>query len=96
VIPGFGHAVLRQTDPRFICELEFASKNIPENDNLLKVVKAHYRVIPDVLSELGKVKNPWPNVDFGSGSLLTYFGLNKYDYYTVLFGVSRAFGVMSA
>lgn len=96
VIPGYGHAVLRQTDPRFTCQLEFAAKNIPDNDNLIKLVRACYRVIPEVLGKLGKVKNPWPNVDCGSGALLMHYGFNKFDFYTVLFGVSRCFGVMSA
>ena len=94
-MPGYGHAVLRQTDPRFMCELEFANHYI-KNDNLVNLVKACYRVIPDALQATGKVSNPWPNVDAGSGALLMHFGLNQFDYYTVLFGVSRAFGVMSA
>jgi citrate synthase len=95
VIPGYGHAVLRKTDPRFMCELEFAEKNI-KNDNLVNLVKTCYRVIPNVLEATGKVSNPWPNVDAGSGALLMHYGLNQFDYYTVLFGVSRAFGVMAA
>ena len=95
VVPGYGHAVLRQTDPRFMCELEFANRYI-RNDNLVDLVKACYRVIPDVLQQTGKVSNPWPNVDAGSGALLMHYGLNQFDYYTVLFGVSRAFGVMAA
>jgi len=95
VVPGYGHAVLRQTDPRFMCELEFANRYI-KNDNLVDLVKACYRVIPDALNQTGKVSNPWPNVDAGSGALLMHYGLNQFDYYTVLFGVSRAFGVMSA
>jgi citrate synthase len=32
-------------------------------------------------------------VDAHSGVLLTYYGLHQQDFYTVLFGVSRAFGV---
>jgi citrate synthase len=95
VIPGYGHAVLRKTDPRFRCELEFANKNI-KNDNLVELVKACYRVIPTVLEKTGKVSNPWPNVDAGSGALLMHYGLNQFDYYTVLFGVSRCFGVTAA
>ena len=43
--------------------------------------------------QAGKAKNPWPNVDAHSGALLTYYGLTEMQYYTVLFGVSRAFGV---
>ena len=95
VVPGYGHAVLRQTDPRFMCELDFANHYI-KNDNLVNLVKACYRVIPDALAATGKVSNPWPNVDAGSGALLMHYGLDQFDYYTVLFGVSRAFGVMSA
>lgn len=43
--------------------------------------------------QAGKAKNPWPNVDAHSGALLTHYGLNQMEFYTVLFGVSRAFGV---
>lgn len=92
VIPGYGHAVLRKTDPRFVCELEFAQEFI-KNDNLVELVKANYEEIPKVLAATGKIKNPWPNVDCGSGALLMHYGLTQHDYYTVLFGVARAFGV---
>jgi citrate synthase len=95
VVPGYGHAVLRKTDPRFLCELDFAKKHI-KNDNLVELVKANFEVIPECLKATGKVKNPWPNVDCGSGALLMHYGLTQHDYYTVLFGVSRAFGVMPA
>ena len=95
VVPGYGHAVLRKTDPRFICELEFAKKHI-KDDNLVELVKANYEEIPKCLDATGKIKNPWPNVDCGSGALLMHYGLTQHDYYTVLFGVSRAFGVMPA
>ena len=95
VVPGYGHAVLRKPDPRFRCELEFANRYI-KNDNLVELVKACYRVIPEELEATGKIANPWPNVDAGSGALLMHYGLKEFDYYTVLFGVSRAFGVMSA
>ena len=74
VVPGYGHAVLRKTDPRFRVELEFANRNI-KDDNLVELVKACYRVIPEVLEATGKVSNPWPNVDAGSGALLMHYGL---------------------
>jgi len=54
VIPGYGHAVLRKTDPRFICELEFAQEFI-KNDNLVELVKANYEEIPKVLAATGKI-----------------------------------------
>lgn len=47
-----------------------------------------------VLTEQGKTKNPWPNVDSHSGVLLTHYGLTESSFYTVLFGASRALGVL--
>ena len=49
-------------------------------------------IVPPILTETGKVKNPWPNVDAHSGVLLQYYGMKEMNYYTVLFGVSRALG----
>ena len=49
-------------------------------------------LVPPILTETGKVKNPWPNVDAHSGVLLQYYGMKEMNYYTVLFGVSRALG----
>ncbi len=94
VVPGYGHAVLRKTDPRYMAQREFALKHLPENP-LFKLVNQVYNIVPGVLLEAGKAKNPWPNVDAHSGVLLTHYGLNQMNFYTVLFGVSRAFGVAS-
>jgi len=94
VVPGFGHAVLRKTDPRYMAQREFALKHLP-NDPLFGLVSKLYNIVPGVLTEHGKTKNPWPNVDAHSGVLLQYYGLVEQDYYTVLFGVSRALGVLS-
>ena len=94
VIPGYGHAVLRQTDPRYMCQREFAQKYLPE-DALFQIVSNIFEVVPDVLTEHGKTKNPWPNVDAHSGVLLMHYGLTQHNFYTVLFGVSRAMGVLS-
>ncbi|KAL1460416.1 hypothetical protein MTO96_043302 [Rhipicephalus appendiculatus] len=93
--PGYGHAVLRKTDPRYTCQREFALKHLP-NDPMFKLVSQIYTVVPPILLELGKVKNPWPNVDAHSGVLLQYYGMKEMSYYTVLFGVSRALGVLSS
>ncbi|XP_022650751.1 probable citrate synthase 2, mitochondrial isoform X2 [Varroa jacobsoni] len=95
VVPGYGHAVLRKTDPRYTCQREFALKHLP-NDPLFKLVGQIYKIVPDILLRLGKVKNPWPNVDAHSGVLLQYYGMKEMNYYTVLFGVSRALGVLSS
>jgi len=94
VVPGYGHAVLRKTDPRYTCQREFALKHLPD-DPMFKLVAQIYKVVPDILLEQGKAKNPWPNVDSHSGVLLQYYGMTEMQYYTVLFGVSRALGCMS-
>ncbi len=94
VIPGYGHAVLRKTDPRFTVQLDFANKYIPDAP-LIKLIKTIYEVVPDVLLETGKVKNPWPNVDAISGSMLTSYGITEFPVYTMLFGVSRSLGVLA-
>jgi citrate synthase len=94
VIPGYGHAVLRKTDPRYVAQREFALKHMPDYD-LFKVVSLVYEVAPDVLTKHGKTKNPWPNVDAHSGVLLLYYGVTEFDFYTVFFGVSRALGVLA-
>jgi citrate synthase len=95
VVPGYGHAVLRQTDPRYTCQREFALKHLPDDD-LFKLVAQIYKLTPDILLEHGKAKNPWPNVDAHSGVLLQYYGLTEMNYYTVLFGVSRGLGVLAS
>ncbi|CAJ0938745.1 unnamed protein product [Ranitomeya imitator] len=94
VVPGYGHAVLRKTDPRYTCQREFALKHLP-NDPMFRLVAQLYKIVPNVLLEQGKAQNPWPNVDAHSGVLLQYYGMKEMNYYTVLFGVSRALGVLS-
>lgn len=95
VVPGYGHAVLRKTDPRFVAQQEFAKTYMPD-DVLVNIVWNIYEVAPPILESTGKIKNPWPNVDAHSGALLLHYGMNEYDFYTVLFGVSRALGVMAS
>ena len=94
VIPGYGHAVLRCPDPRFTAFMDFGKDHI-KNDDVFDIVKALFDVVPPVLKEHGKAKNPWPNVDAASGSLLYYYGLKEFNYYTVLFSLSRAMGIIS-
>jgi citrate synthase len=95
VVPGYGHAVLRQTDPRFAAQMEFG-KTYMREDKLCRTVWKIYEVVPPILESLGKVKNPWPNVDAHSGALLVHFGMKEYEFYTVLFAVSRAMGVLAS
>ena len=92
VIPGFGHAVLRKTDPRYQAQREFCLKHLPD-DPIFKFVDGLYKVVPPILEKQGKAKNPWPNVDAQSGVIQWYYGLTEYDFYTVLFAVGRALGV---
>jgi citrate synthase len=103
VIPGYGHAVLRVVDPRFQGFHDFGEEYLPE-DPVFKTVSRVFRVIPKVLQEFsdervkaGKnpIANCWPNVDAGSGALLYHYGLTEFPYYTVLFSVSRAMGMLA-
>ncbi len=103
VIPGYGHAVLRVTDPRFTGFNAFGRQYLP-NDPVFKTVDNVFKVVPKVLEEfsaerVANGKNPianfWPNVDAGSGALLYHYGLEEFEYYTVLFSVSRAMGMLS-
>jgi len=92
VIPGYGHAVLRVPDPRFMAQMEFAKARFPDDD-LVRLADMVFAVVPAVLKEQGKAKNPAPNVDAISGTLQYYYGIREFDFYTVLFGVGRALGV---
>jgi len=95
VVPGYGHAVLRETDPRFTAQMEFGKKHMPD-DPLVQTVWNIYETVPPVLGSIAKIKNPWPNVDAHSGALLVHYGMIEYDFYTVLFGVSRSLGVLAS
>lgn len=95
VVPGYGHAVLRKTDPRFTAQQEFY-RNYIKKDDICEIVQMVYEVAPSILEATGKIKNPWPNVDAHSGALLVHYGMFEYEYYTVLFGVSRAIGVLAS
>lgn len=92
VIPGYGHAVLRVTDPRFDAFHDFGQQ-YTSDDALFKLVSKMYSIIPYELQKVEKISNPWPNVDAISGSLLSHYGMSEYAYYTVLFGVSRGLGI---
>ena len=95
VVPGYGHGVLRATDPRYMAQREFAQRHMPDDENF-QIVSMLYDTVPAILKEHGKAKNPWPNVDAHTGVLLVHYGLEEFTYYTVLFGVSRAMGVLAS
>lgn len=92
VIPGYGHAVLRVTDPRFTASVDFGSKEIPDDERFV-LVKKIFEIVPPLLIEQGKAKDPWPNVDAATGALLYHYGIKEFEYYTVIFSVSRALGI---
>jgi citrate synthase len=103
VIPGYGHAVLRVVDPRYQGFLEFGKQHLA-NDAVFQTVERVFNVVPKVLEEFSQervkegkapIANPWPNVDAGSGALLYHYGLTEFPYYTVLFSVSRAMGMLA-
>jgi citrate synthase len=92
VIPGYGHAVLRKTDPRYTLQHNFCQTHL-KDDLMFKYTDMLYKVVPDILREQGKAKNPWPNVDAQSGVIQWHYGVKEYDFYTVLFGIGRAIGI---
>lgn len=92
VIPGYGHAVLRKPDPRFTAQFKYAQEYMPE-DEVFQIAKLVFEVVPKVLIEQGKAKNPAPNVDAISGTLQHHYGIKEFGFYTVMFGVGRALGV---
>ena len=94
VIPGYGHAVLRCPDPRFTAFMNFGKEHIKGSD-VFDVVSKLFDIVPDVLKEHGKARNPWPNVDAASGSLLYHYGIKEFQFYTVLFSMSRSLGIVS-
>jgi citrate synthase len=96
VIPGYGHAVLRKTDPRYTSQREFCMKTEGLKDYpLFQLIRMIFEVAPGVLTEHGKAKNPWPNVDAQSGVIQWYYGVEQYEFYTVLFGIGRALGCLA-
>lgn len=95
VVPGYGHGVLRATDPRYLAQQRFAQRHMPDDENY-KIVQMLYDIVPEILKEQGKAKNPWPNVDAHTGCLFMHYGITEYPYFTVMFGVSRAIGVLAS
>ncbi len=92
VVYGFGHGVLREEDPRAKIQYAFATENFPDNE-LVKTVLTLREVVPAILKENPRIKNPYPNVDAVSGSIMTACGLTDPEYFTLLFGWSRVAGI---
>jgi citrate synthase len=94
VVPGHGHAVLRGADPRFTAMLDFGRTHFTD-DPLFVTVDRMSRVVPEVLKQHGKAKNPYPNVDFGMGMVWHHFGITELEFYTVPFAISLAMGMLA-
>ena len=94
VVPGFGHAVLRAIDPRAVILYEFGAKLSGGGPQFAMAEKLR-RLVPPLLIEQGKAKNPYPNVDAVSGSLLATLGVDDPKFFTVLFAVARSIGIMA-
>jgi citrate synthase len=84
--------VLRKPDPRFTAQFKYAQEHMPD-DEVFQIAQLVFEVVPQVLIEQGKAKNPAPNVDAISGTLQHHYGIKEFDFYTVMFGVGRALGV---
>ena len=96
VIPGYGHGVLRVFDPRFETLQDWGNTKPSVTQNpAYRLVRMLSEVAPGVLTKHGKTKNPYPNVDATSGVLLYHHGLSDFNFYTVVFGVSRALGCLT-
>jgi citrate synthase len=103
VIPGYGHAVLRVTDPRYEALHAFGEQHMPD-DPVFQTIDQVFKVVPKVLDEYSQervaagkhpIANVWPNVDAISGALMYHFGITEFEYYTVMFAVSRTMGLLS-
>ena len=91
MIPGYGHAVLRITDPRFTAFHKFGERACA-GDEIFRIVDKVFAIVPGVLREQGKAKDPWPNVDAISGALLYHFGLTEFELHGFV-RCSRAMGL---
>jgi citrate synthase len=89
---GFGHAVLRVEDPRATVFYHFVAKHYPDHP-LVKIALLLRMEGSKVLAENPKISDPHPNVDAISGTALTAAGFAYSEYFTLLFGLSRAVGI---
>ncbi|KAL0786292.1 hypothetical protein Bca101_002538 [Brassica carinata] len=68
VVPGYGHGVLRKTDPRYVCQREFALKHLPD-DPLFQLVKNPW---PNVDAHSGVLLNHYGLTEASYGPLSSY------------------------
>ncbi|MCO5580414.1 hypothetical protein L7F22_034280 [Adiantum nelumboides] len=94
IIPGFGHALLKNTDPRYTCLYQFCERKFPDDPHFQLLAKLG-EIVPNVMRQQGKVRNPWPNVDAIIGVVFNHFGLQREDFFPVILGVARSIGSLS-
>jgi citrate synthase len=90
-IPGFGHRVYKQYDPRARILGPIAkhmTRQTHEASNLMETALELEKV---VVEELGEEKGIYPNVDFYSGLVYTCLGIPSY-LFTPTFAVARVAG----
>lgn len=92
IIPGFGHAVLRDRDPRYDALLQMG-KHLCRECGPFAIAEALEEVVTTELRARGKAASPYPNIDGISGALLHYFGMTEYAFYTVMFSVAQMLGL---
>lgn len=92
IIPGFGHAVLRDQDPRFLALYEIGKEAYPD-EIVFRLVDKLVQLVPTILRKQGKIRNPNPNIDSISGALLYHFGIKELDFYTLMFAMSNVLGI---
>ncbi len=71
---------------------DYLKKHFPAHP-LVKIALLLRTEGPKVLSENRKITDPHPNVDAISGTMLVSAGFDYPEYFTVLFGLSRAVGI---
>ena len=92
VVPGYGHAVLRDHRPALRLLPGLRQEALHRRPGVRHRV-ARVRRGAQRAEGSQKIKDPWPNVDAGSGALLYHYGMQEFPYYTVLFSISRAMGI---
>jgi citrate synthase len=97
IVPGFGHGQLRDLDARFVVLTEFLDQTpeIAQRHAVIACMRLFAEIGPGVLKKFPKIANPHPNIDFGSGAVLYGLGMTQRTFFTVLFCISRMWGVLA-
>ncbi|EED79428.1 predicted protein [Postia placenta Mad-698-R] len=101
VVPGYGHALLRDVDPRLEPITRFInSRPVPasasgEQGHMLRLIGRNSTIVPEILRRrVPRMKSTAPNVDSLSGCLMYAHGL-EIDFILLVMGCSRGMGFMT-